>query len=363
MPFMKILRNIRPERRFHACALLLSFLLLLLLGAFEAWKFFRRDEAVLHTLRSGNQNPVLSLSFSSDGAKLASGHDVNTDVRIWDAHSGAPLLTLSGRSGGVKRLAFSPNGRVIAGGSNTSALSRIGFQGEGKDGFDLRLWDLKTGALLRVIPGVSGSLETLDFLPNRRLEIAAREENVLHFGQTEEPGRLRLKWSLGENGPVAVALLSPDHSVVAAALQESSEVPMVRLRDTRTRKPLSTLRGFTSPIAALAFSQNGTRLAAGGGASYIYVWNVQTAQLVRRLPAQSDGLERTLLDFSPDGKVLAVANSAASIKLWDLQSGRLLRDIASGLTASALAFSPDGTRLAGGGSDGTVKIWNVSARG
>ncbi len=306
---MNILHNIRPERRPHAVALLLLLLLLLALGLFEAWKFFGRDEATLHTLRSGNSNPVLSLAFSSDGVTLASGHDVKTDVRIWDARSGAPLLALSGRSGGVRHIAFSPNGRVIAGGSNTSALSRIGFQGDGKDGFDLRLWDLKTGALLRVIPGVSGSLETLDFLPNRRLEIAAREDNLVRFGQTEEPGRLRLKWSLGENGPVAAALLSPDHSVVACALQERGEVPMVRLRDTRTGKTLSTLRGFTSPVSALAFSQNGTRLAAGGGSSYIYVWNVQTAELVRRLPAQTNGLERTLLHFSPDGKILAVANS------------------------------------------------------
>jgi WD40 repeat protein len=359
---MKILRNIRPERRFHVVALLLSLVLLLSLSAFEVGRFFRRDEATLYTLRSGNQNPVLSLAFSPDGATLASGHDVNTDVRIWDARSGAPLLTLSGRSGGVKCLAFSPNGRVIAGGSNTSALGRIGFQADGKDGFDLRLWDLKTGALLRVIPGVSGSLETLDFLPNRRLEIAAREDNLVRFGHTEEPGRLRLKWSLGENGPVAVALLSPDHSVAACALQERDEVPMVRLRDTRTRKPLSTLRGFTSPISTLAFSRNGTRLAAGGGSSYIYVWNAQTAQLVRRLPAQSNGLERTLLCFSPDGKALAVANSAASIKLWDLQSGRLLRDIASGMTATALTFAPDGKHLAAGGSEGTVKIWDVRLR-
>jgi WD40 repeat protein len=60
--------------------------------------------------------PGLSVAFSPDGRRLATGGERNT-VKIWDVQTGEKLQTLEGEhSGEVYALAFSPNedGRWIA---------------------------------------------------------------------------------------------------------------------------------------------------------------------------------------------------------------------------------------------------------
>jgi WD40 repeat protein len=55
--------------------------------------------ACLQTLE-GHSDPVRSVAFSPDSARLASGSDDST-VKIWDASSGKCLQTLEGHSGPV----------------------------------------------------------------------------------------------------------------------------------------------------------------------------------------------------------------------------------------------------------------------
>jgi len=58
-------------------------------------------------------------------------------VRLWDAATGAPRLTLAGHTRGVNSVVWSPDGRAPA---------------SGDDNGTVRLWDARDGTLLTWFP-------------------------------------------------------------------------------------------------------------------------------------------------------------------------------------------------------------------
>ncbi|HKB01474.1 MAG TPA: WD40 repeat domain-containing protein, partial [Gemmataceae bacterium] len=106
--------------------------------------------------------------------------------------------------------------------------------------------------------------------------------------------------------------------------------------------------------AGLAFSPDGTRLAAGvlsGGPSHLTIWSVPDGhELLKVGPV---GSEITHIAFSPDGNRLAVVRGSArvpgGVELFDARTGRNLFRRALATESNRVVFSPDGTRLATAG--------------
>lgn len=106
-------------------------------------------------------------------------------------------------------------------------------------------------------------------------------------------------------------------------------------------------------VYALAFSQDGTRLAAGINSSTghtVIVWDMQTGTEIKRLTGPTDFIEG--LAFSPDGARLACGSKDGSLRVWDVVAGtevfQVAEEAVGRASVAAVAFSPDGAVVAAG---------------
>jgi uncharacterized protein with WD repeat len=151
---------------------------------------------------------------------------------------------------------------------------------------------------------------------------------------------------------------SPDGKLIAlAGFQE------VRLLDPTTKRVIAELTGHADAVRALAFSRDGSLLAAAGGlparSGEVKIWDVGGRKLLHTINGHADCI--FAVAFSPDGKTIATSSYDKLIKLWDIASGKEIRTFKDHIDAIyALAFTPDGQRLISGAADRTIKIWSVA---
>jgi WD40 repeat protein len=127
----------------------------------------------------------------------------------------------------------------------------------------------------------------------------------------------------------------------------------------RPRPAFSTAVGNEEGAFAVAYSSDGTMVAASGLPPSIRIWNPQTGQLRRRLTG-STRLTRSLA-FSPDSKVLAAGSDDGIARLWDPQTGALEQELPPLSGKVAVKFSRDSNELAVA-SAFEVKLWDRKQR-
>jgi WD40 repeat protein len=151
---------------------------------------------------------------------------------------------------------------------------------------------------------------------------------------------------------------SPDGSRLAAADMEGT----VWVWDAATGQRVFSLRGHRGPVHQVAFSRDGTRLASGSEDRTIKVWDLATGREIRTLTGHTRLVYSVA--FSPDGQRLASGTGgvmlnkrADELKIWDLATGKETLTLTSPGAIESLTFSADGRRLITPlGGNGAVQI-------
>jgi WD40 repeat protein len=120
-------------------------------------------------------------------------------------------------------------------------------------------------------------------------------------------------------------------------------------------------------VSRVAFSQDGSRIAAGGINGSTHVWAIaSTGSPARSLPGHADAV--SALAFSPDGVWLASGANDGSVKIRDFTATSSAHDSSFTYTnaitgkpqpVAALAFSSDGALLSAS-SYRDITLWNVN---
>jgi WD40 repeat protein/tRNA A-37 threonylcarbamoyl transferase component Bud32 len=298
-----------------------------------------------------------SVAFSPDFRRLASA-SLDSTVQVRDVQTGQLTLTFKGHTVPVLGVAFSPDGKSLAsGGGGHKTVDGWGVSPG--DRAELKVWDAQTGQEVLSLPGLTGIVRKVAFSPDGKRLAGAGGRPGQPGGQREakvtvwdvQTGQELLTLSHTEGlGPLSDVAYSPDGKRLASVRRGG-----VKVWDAQTGRELLTLKADTSGVA---FSPDGKRLASGGSGreAVLRAWDAQTGQELLALKGHTSRVGS--IAFSPDGKRLASGGAEGAVKVWDAQTGQELLTLQGGGYGD-VAFSPDGTRLASA-TDGTVTIWDAT---
>lgn len=286
------------------------------------------------------RKPVGGLAASPEGKYLAVGR--YEEVEILSGSQAKPLTTLTGHTGHINDLAFSPDGKLLI-----AAAGEPGLFGE------VTIWETASWKRRQSLRGHSDHLYALAIGPDGKTFATGSYDQTIRVWDLETGKSIRE--FTGHNGPVFDLAFHPDGKILASASGDRT----VKLWNALTGDRLET---FTEPEKeqyTVAFRGDGRLLAAGGVDNRIRIWRISKTGkagsnrlLYTRFAHESPILK---LAFSPDDRRLVSSSEDLTVKLWETRTFTQLETIEEQSDwPAALAVASDNQKLFIGRLDGSL---------
>lgn len=133
---------------------------------------------------------------------------------------------------------------------------------------------------------------------------------------------------------------------------------LVRLWDATTGAQIAMLAGHTGWVTRVAVSPDGSMIASGSQDTTVRLWDAANFTQIAALTHHTGSI--TGVAFSPDGLLLATTSLDGTIWIGDARTGATLNNLpAYNGAAWGVAFSPDSRTLAAGSADGAIWLWGL----
>ncbi|KDN44156.1 hypothetical protein RSAG8_05629, partial [Rhizoctonia solani AG-8 WAC10335] len=254
-----------------------------------------------------NSSDILSVKFSSDGKQFVSGSK-DGSLSIWDSHSGemvvGPIKAHTGRIMAVDFL----NDHVTSGSDDGTMCVCNARSGE------VILGPLRTDPM---------GVRSIAYSPNGNL-IATGHDSKLNLWDAQTGDKC---WDVSDGTNVFGSLNghtkdvnSVSYSPNGALIASGSDDKTIIVWDAYTgTKVLGPLVGHSDWVHSVNFSPDSTHLVSGSRDRTIRIWDVQTGEMVFNFPhGHEDSIK--LVTYSPDGtRILSLCNDG-SVRIHDARS-------------------------------------------
>lgn len=283
---------------------------------------------------AGHRDPILAVSFDSDGQRIASFS--SEVVKTWRLEAINDLSVMRGHTWYVQSVAISPDGALLA-----------------SCGESLRVWDVQTGFQVYTGPA-RGDVQsaTVSFTADGRHLLVhqryVRNEDKLYDAYLFDTCTGKIEPIPGLDAPPAGAAFVA-HGRFILVEQPNGGCQLLDSKTHRRRMALVEnarevcVEGSGRRLAALSDDRIQIRRSSDG--AVLRSWREPLA---------------SRLYVSHDESVLAVALAPGPIDLFDMESGRKLATLAGHASrVTCFAELPTCHRLITGSDDRTIRLWDM----
>ena len=267
------------------------------------------DGKLVHTLKS--DGPATAVCFSPDGSLVAScGHDIS----LWNSVD-AGLEQVFEMDPYVNCMTFSPDGRTLAAGT----CKQNGVA-------EIVLWRVADNKMLRSFGGHTGTINSIAISPNGDILASGSEDKTMRLWRIEDG---KLIATLKHEEKVPSVAFTPDGNTIASCSWEAG-IGCIRFRELARRKIIAQIEVDVDPeiefpeLRQIVLSSDDS-LVACVVSTTIYLLGRKDGKLVHRLKGPkkqgfffTTDVEVNCIAFSPDGMQIAAGSDDKMIRLWSL---------------------------------------------
>ena len=317
-------------------------------AAYEPHTQWSLPEGAKARLGKGGINDI---TCSQDGALFAVASKIG--IWIYDVQTSKELALLTGHTGRINSISFSPDGHTLASGSSDNTV---------------RLWDMDTRTEIGILDGHTAAVNSVSFSPDGRTLTSRSDDNTLRIWDVDT--QMQIYTLEGHTGSVESVSFSPDGQTIASGGNDD----IVRLWDVATQTEIGTLEGHTGYVSSVSFSPDGRILVSGSHDNTVRLWDVATQAEIGVLEGHTGWVNG--VSFSPDGKTIAsggnkygdgrLGHSGGDVRLWDIDTLTGIVIIERSISnVTGVSFSPDGQTIAYKDRLGIfthVEFWDVNTQ-
>ncbi|ETR66589.1 MAG: hypothetical protein OMM_05577 [Candidatus Magnetoglobus multicellularis str. Araruama] len=303
----------------------------------------------------------MSVSFSPNGKLLASGSNDKT-VRIWNPKTGNELKRLEGHYDSVYSVSFSPDSQYLASGSKDKIIY---------------IWDIETGKELRRLKGHSDEIWSVSFSPDgKHLASVSSDSFLVIWDMTDiiqqfphdKPEKPLKQWLSLQAATLARTEIITDSKAQKYCVTQNDVVsPNYWVPGKFPERDVKGCLGVLRPempdksAGGVALSPDGRYLYCGHANGYVSAWDLETGVLLWKNKGHDSVIQDVAL--SSDGQLFASGAIDKIINLWNPKTGnKICRLEGHNDTVGTLLFSPHNNRLISGSDDRTICIWETKTR-
>jgi len=263
------------------------------------------------------------LTYSPDGSLLASGSENDPIIKIWDTKSGKIIGKLDCHEKSTTAIQFSPNGKTIVSASKDNLII---------------LWDIINWEIIDSI-SVKHPINSIKFKSDESFYTGSENGTVEHW-QTKT---FKTPTQIYDCGSAINKI-----DVLNSKLVVGTKSGIIASFDIDNNAEILKKRIHLGKIVGLKIYNSGENIISAGGDGLIHFWNLN--KLIESKHIKASTVAISAFDANESKDKIIIANKNKSIKVYTFK-GELIHDFTAKTNdtkqpINAITLSPNGTSIA-----------------